>query len=240
MGFPMTDRPILFSAPMVRAILEGRKTQTRRIAKPMKGGFVCTGKYVMKGQESDPFAAYESPTETRKPARRDIYGSPGDHLWVKETFFAWGRWEARFSPKKARDEWHFIDMTLECGEAYLYASDGVSDTRTFVKRRSDVAPMFWKRPAIFMPRHASRLLLEVTGIRVEQLQDIDENGAMAEGVVCARVGNLFTFAVPGTDIERLSGPAAFMRLWASINGMESWDANPWVWVVEFKRVEEIS
>ncbi|NWF45424.1 hypothetical protein F3K02_09210 [Hydrogenophaga sp. D2P1] len=215
----MKERPILFSKPMVLALLSGTKTQTRRVVKP-----------------SD-LAWMDEHQGLREPdnAIRCPYGQPGDHLWVRETFFAWGRWETRFSAKKGRDEWHFIDMTLECGQSYLYAADGVSDTKAFIKRRGGVEPMYWKRPAIFMPRAACRITLELTGVRVDRLQDISEADAKAEGI--HQQPTTGWFSVPGISGAGTTARAAYALLWNSINGAGSWDSNPWVWCVEFKRTE---
>jgi hypothetical protein len=226
----MKERPILFSGAMVRALLDGTKTQTRRALRP-------DGKYRLD---------LVCPTNGGPPICP--YGQPGDRLWARETFFAWGRWETRFSTKKGRDEWHFVDLT-DYDHPYLYAANGVSDTQAFIKRRGDVQPMYWKRPAIFMPRAASRITLEITSVRVERLQDISEADAMAEGV---DIGAVASFGrTPG--VTRPAG-FAYRDLWESINpaeiplldddgkkvGMQknpaAWDANPWVWVIEFKRI----
>jgi hypothetical protein len=212
------EHPILFSAPMVRAILEGRKTVTRRVAK---------GVHFVHAVTSEALKSADS-AGGRIPCP---YGQPGDRLWVKETFFAWGRWETRYSAKKGRDEWHFVDMTMECGKDYLYAADGVSDTTAFVKRRGGVAPMYWKRPAIFMPRAASRITLEVTGVRVERLHQITDAGCEAEGVRPSVDGNARDWKNDETGWRR-----TFRQLWDQINGEGAWHADPWVWVVEFKRV----
>ena len=177
----MKERPIIFSAPMVRAILDGRKTQTRRVVKSETVG--DSGEIV--------------PLLGRCP-----YGQPGDTLYVKETWFS----DARV--QKA------------------------SGWEPIIHYRSDCElPVKW-RPSIFMPRWASRITLEVTGIRVEKLQDISEEDAKAEGM---------TLRNP-RDISGDHGNAGyliseFMGLWESINGPGSWDANPWVWIVEFRRVE---
>jgi hypothetical protein len=250
----MKERPILFSGAMVRALLDGSKTQTRRVMnrQPPEG---C-GIHYMLGDESwmpedkrtplrHHWEAWGGPLYEQRPdghlcgthSVRCPYGAPGDRLWVRETFFAWGRWETRFSAKKGRDEWHFVDMTAESYNGYLYAADGVRDTQAFIKRRSDPKPMYWKRPAIFMPRAASRITQEITEVRVERLQDISEADASDEGVRQLRdesgcwagregPGNLIT-PWP-TALE------AFRDIWESINGPDSWDENPWVWAVEFK------
>lgn len=214
----MRERPILFSAPMVRAILDGSKTVTRRIAKPIRhpdpGNVYAPGALVL---EHEPQHVID---------RCCPHGVPGDQLWVKETFYAWGRWETRYSAKKGRDEWHFVDMTLECGKAYLYAADGPRPQPLAGKRDGGTTPKWWKRPSIHMPRWASRITLEVTGVRVERLQDISEADALAEGVSAIL-----------DEMRRATPRCDFQALWQSINGPGSWDANPWVWIVEFKRIK---
>ena len=194
----MRERQILFSAPMVRALLAGVKTQTRRALKPQPEP---------SGEGSLPI---DSP-----------YGQPGDRLRVRETFLAYGRWEIRYNDKKARDEWRFVDMTLECNFAYQYAADGVD--RPLAKGRGTV-PAWHLRPALFMPNVASRILLEVTSVRVERLQEISDSDALAEGCSPSDIQNG----------ERLAN--AYARVWESINGPGSWDADPWVWVVTFRRI----
>jgi hypothetical protein len=219
---------MLYQGSMVQAILRDvdPKTITRR---------------AVKGEALDWLEAHNfTPEFVAHPENRfSPYGHAGDQIQVRETFFAWGRWETRFSAKKGRDEWNFIDLTRECGKDYLYAADGVSDTQAFIKRRSGVEPMYWKRPAIFMPSAASRITLEVTGVRVERLQAISEADAMAEGVdACDGLldtDEIFRFAAS----MRLSPEDCkpwYAALWESINGLGSWDANPWVWCVSFKRV----
>lgn len=246
----MKERPILMSAPMVVASLDESKTQTRRVMKPQPPQHtVAVGRwqdppgydsawwaYVREGaiEQDHPFGGAEIHGEPW----RCPYGQPGDRLWVRETFFAWGRWETRFNAKKGRDEWHFVDMTLECGQSYLYAADRVRDTMAFIKRRGGVEPMYWKRPAIFMPRAASRITLEVASVRVERLQDISEADAMAEGTPCYVCGGPMN-GLSEDDchcFHNKAKPSDYRALWESINGEGSWSLNPWVWVVEFKRV----
>ncbi|WAC75312.1 hypothetical protein OU995_11700 [Roseateles sp. SL47] len=240
----MKERPILFSAPMARAILADTKTQTRRVANktvrhPDLGNLYTPGALVT---EREPQHVIE---------RACPYGQPGDRLWVRETFYAWGRWETRYSAKKGRDEWHFVDMTLECGKAYQYpASGGQPQPQPMAgKRDGGVTPKWWKRPAIHMPRAASRITLEIVSVRVERLQDISEEDSRAEGVewldhapACpannpAQGWRGYTNHEP---LYRDTARESFISLWQSINGTESWAANPWVWVwvVEFKKRED--
>lgn len=193
----MKERGILFSAPMVRALLDGTKTQTRRVAD--------TGLDTL--------------------ARTCPYGQPGDRLWVRETFFAYGRWEKRHNARTMRDECRFVDMTTGCGYAYQYAAD---NPNLALAQGRGPTPAWTTRPAIFMPRVASRVLLEILSARVERLQDINEADAVAEG----------TQPVPvASGEESASYIAGYRQVWEAINGGDSWAANPWVWVLEFKRIE---
>lgn len=200
----MKERPILFSAPMVRAILEGRKTQTRRIVKhPIES-------HPVRHMEGGAFFKCVNGEEwwVKFP-----YGKPGDRLWVRET------WRA------------FKDNSLyeEPGTEVDYRATPASWAKG-----SD-AP--WK-PSIHMPRWASRINLEITAVRVERLQDISAKDIIAEGAVdrphVDRFGRNPVSAFDGkVYLDLLSLWAAG---WESINGPGSWGANPWVWVVEFKRL----
>ncbi len=150
---------------------------------------------------------------------------------MRETFYAWGHWEKRFSAKKKRDEWHFVDMTADGPGRYFYAADGAHPA---ADHRATSVMAWWKRPAIFMPSAASRILLEVTDVRVERLQDISDADARAEGArECDPVsGREVLLAGPS---QRGSFVLHYRDLWERINGPGSWAANPWVWVVEFRR-----
>ena len=217
----MKERPILFSGAMVRAILDGRKTQTRR---PVKG-------WALDWLQSDNF----TPAYVADPANRACpYGQAGDRLWVRETFFAFGRWETRFSAKKGRDEWHFIDLTLGMDRIYQYADPTPDNAR----HRSSVTPAWWKRPAIFMPRAASRIALEILAVRVERLNDCSEGDAVAEGLHVLPASGRYVVS-PGEQYAGLANSdprAVYADLWDRINGAGAWEANPWVWVVEFRKV----
>lgn len=234
----MKERPILFSAPMVRAILDGTKTQTRRLVKPQPEPIPVD---VPKAPGDNgwwwPAKAARSMVQIRDMGAFCPYGKLGDRLWVREAFFAWGRWETRFSAKKGRDEWHFVDMSAESGNDYLYAADGVSNTQAFIKRRGGVQPMYWMRPSIHMPRRASRILLQLVSVRVERLNDISEADALAEGIHQETVDMILGTAEAMNQREPRPAREAYRLLWEDINGPGSWAANPWVWCVEFKRVQ---
>ncbi|EIU5246556.1 TPA: hypothetical protein L4623_001513 [Pseudomonas aeruginosa] len=204
------ERPILFNDQMVRAILEGRKTVTRRIAKPVKhpdlGNIYAPGALVL---EHEPQHVVD---------RACPYGQPGDRLWVRE---AWQGPLISDEEQAANQSW-WKDMTKFQDQAHCaYRASG--DNNEYV----DPDGYFhckWK-PSIHMPRWASRILLEITAVRVERLQDITPNQCIAEGAWREKDKEL------GRGQEAI---AAFADLWRSTGG--DWDANPWVWVVEFKRV----
>lgn len=192
----MKERPILFSAPMVRAIQAGTKTQTRRIVKPRRDrDFGCE------------LAPHELAGEVNDGSYRNAYCEPGDLLWVRE---AW-RADIDHDHKPPRD-------IAEGSHVWYEADRGLSAIR-------GLSRMGKLRPGMFMPSWASRITLEVLGVRVESLRAITRGDAMAEG--CP-----FPNMAKGDDPRQW-----YADLWDEINGPGSWDANPWVWVVEFKRVE---
>ena len=201
------ERPILFKAEMARAILDGQKSQTRRILKEQpKDGHVLMG-YLHQHKYSDPLVAVFGETKdgcTTSLHIKSPYGSVGDRLWVRETF----------------------NRTNPSGEngVYFYKADGkFPGCIGGAKYRVDI---LWK-PSIFMPRHASRILLEITAIRVERLNEISRGDCMAEGC-------------PFPNIAKETDPVQWYKeLWESINGADSWNTNPWVWVIEFKKIEEM-
>ena len=198
----MTDRPILFSALMVRAILAGTKTQTRRVAKHPLAQNLSYIVDIGKGW----FGDEEGEVQIRCP-----YGQPGDRLWVRET------WQAVSGNDRAR---HIMTHPRPDRGWLEYAATPRADE-----------PAYKWRPSIHMPRWASRITLEVTGVRVERLQDISEADAMAEGVHYSLLEKIQA----GQDRWARH---AYKKLWESINGPGSWDLNPWVWVVEFKGVAQ--
>lgn len=213
------ERPILFSAPMVRALLDGSKTQTRRLVKPHPGnGWAfetppVLGRITSTHSKKGKFGAFIRRGLGTDFPEADLipcpHGQPGDRLWVRET---WCR-------------------EFEGGFNYR-ADDAPGEKAEFVDANGEPLKGTRWKPSIHMPRAASRITLEITGVRVERLQDISENDAIAEGV--SETGAL----ILGNKAQDVSGPIAeYAVLWESINGPGSWDANPWVWVVEFRRLE---
>ncbi|MCF1487529.1 hypothetical protein LZ838_09160 [Pseudomonas sp. AA27] len=210
------ERPILFSGHMVRAILNGQKTVTRREIKPSMRS--ADSSFELHQQEDEswrPMHTFDESCMDANGTEHPIvcpYGQPGDRLWVREAWLA----DAQLDSIAPRD--------LSQGEPILYPADGsVRQTGCAMVSQGR------GRPSIHMPRWASRILLEITAVRVELLQDITEEQAEAEGVNFLR-------HVPDAD-ETLTASQLFECLWSSINGDESWNGNPWVWVVEFKRIE---
>lgn len=189
----MKERPILFNGEMVRAVLAGQKTQTRRIpSKTQQGSLFCP------------------------------YGHPGDRLWVKETFYKYYPSETWPEPKA------------------LYKADGI----TLCDKDSEGKKQRWT-PSIHMPRILSRITLEITDVHVERVQDITNDEAIAEGAYEVRkVGDDIahaTWTMDGLDWRYDTPREAFAATWDSLYAARSlgWDVNPWVWVVTFKRAEEV-
>jgi hypothetical protein len=192
---------------MVRALLAGTKSQTRRALRPQS-------------------AAGEAPSLS---SHANPFGQPGDRLWVRETYAAFGHWEQRHDAGKNRDAWYFIDETKPAGLAYRYDHEAADVTGT---RRAGAPSAWHKRPALFMPRAASRILLGIADVRVEHLQAVSAGDAVAEGIV--RVGE--AYALIGSDETTCDPVQAYRSVWESINGAGSWAADPWVWVVAFTAI----
>jgi hypothetical protein len=227
----MKQRPIPFSAPMVRALLDGSKTQTRRVGKIQSPDFVgLKAEAVTHATLGCQIQATHDAFPGRGTSRHAIcacpYGKPGDQLWVRET------WQGPLLEEYEVDadaDWqsanriHQYQNPAHCA----FAADGGSppefiDSDDNIQRR-------W-RPSIHMPRWASRITLEITGVRVERLQDISEEDAKAEG--CKE------WLIPGQHSYApiYSYKQGYRVLWQTLNGPSSWDLNPWVWVVEFRRL----
>ena len=223
----MKVRPMLFSAPMVRALLDGSKTQTRRVVKPqpaMNGKWMewRNGKGVLITEQNTAWTPFDKGFRSAIDQNPHFcpYGQPGDRLWVREN--GWERPER--TPKMMREG-------ADTWEPYYFDADGLTDQDS----EDFKAWGFKRRPSIHMPRTASRITLEITGVRVERLQEISEADARAEGArECDPVsGREVLLAGPS---QRGSFVLHYRDIWEKINGEGSWEANPWVWVVEFKKV----
>ncbi len=217
--------PILFSTPMVQAILEGRKTQTRRILK-VKGCKPFT-----------PDNSWSIEDIMRWNKDYHPYGQPGDVLWVRESFFAYGYWFR----ENENSRFEFRDLTLDpvLGVGSYQYMDSIPSIVHIGKNPGAIG--WHKRPSIFMPKAACRIFLKVISVRVEILHDISEQDSMAEGIQqFTKDGQLFKYGIDGWDWSLMAKTAkdAVSTLWAIINGQESWDSNPWVWVDEFERCDK--
>ncbi|HDU2486565.1 TPA: hypothetical protein RE208_002667 [Klebsiella pneumoniae] len=222
----MKERGMIFNGEMVRATLDGRKTQTRRPIKWKQTRFTEIG----EREDGSKWPWSEDAEHACDFWHPCPFGAVGDRIWVRETWQAIHdycdenghvdeRRYARSIPRRRGNYWHPVYEEAWGNES--------REDREFP----------W-RPSIHMPRWASRILLEITDVRVERLNTISEKDAAAEGVPPA--GSLLpdypgTFLTPKGDFA--PAKVAFQRLWESIYGEESWKANGWVWVIEFKRVE---
>lgn len=224
-GWAVRERPILFSGEMVRAILEGRKTVTRRVVPGWQLPTETKGPHdefpqfrFMSVVQRDPrygfgvFGATEDECMAKHSGGPSPYGRPGDRLWVREAH--------AFVPEPSYRRSTGVYQKINPEDSYQAC---------VYRENFDRARSFPWRPSIHMPRWASRIQLEITSVRVERLQEISEEQARAEG------GRPLT-----VKLKKLATRAyrmGFIDLWCRINGDESWDANPWVWVVEFKVIK---
>ncbi|HBR1961199.1 TPA: hypothetical protein L9M59_002133 [Klebsiella pneumoniae] len=228
----MKERGMIFNGEMVRAILDGRKTQTRRIMKVQPSEDFTPMNMAL---ETDYKARWYTPGVVDKdgylqPASKKVFGvsnenegyscpfgAVGDRIWVRETFSGHYLDDAQIQDiKDGRDKaTDLCEYRADYPDGYQ-ASDG------------------WA-PSIHMPRWASRILLEITDVRVERLNSISQEDAQAEGLELT--GWRPTYSDPDSGGEVMTPYDNFAELWSSIYGDESWQANPWVWVIEFKRVE---
>ncbi|CTQ08441.1 TPA: morphogenetic protein [Klebsiella pneumoniae] len=209
----ITECGMIFNAEMVRALLSGRKTQTRRIIKPQPEATLSGslyGKWL-----SRPLNGLLLP-KIEDIAIHCPFGVVGDRIWVRETF------QGPLFDYDLMDSYCKDPTPFEKPEFCVYKADGVPAPEFY--DADDELHCCW-RPSIHMPRWACRILLEITNVRVERLKSISDGDAIREGCSTA---------------DMMSGDCVadvFARLWASIYGSDSWNANPWVWVIEFKRVE---
>ncbi|HGM6992107.1 TPA: hypothetical protein ACKP7H_002359 [Serratia marcescens] len=234
----MKERPVIFNGEMVRAILDGRKTQTRRVMKvqPESSGFGLrfiteslnnrdTGKYFWS--QSDAFGI-------NKPRSKPFlcpFGQVGDRLWVREAYqgplFNFDQMETYLEDTSKFERPEFCEYRADGGKTpeYYDADDNLR--------------YGWK-PSIHMPRWASRITLEITAVRVERLNDISEEDAEAEGIDMEALydsQDCYDCIADHNMTGRPTVTGAFKYLWESIYGVDSWNANPWVWAISFRRVK---
>lgn len=214
----MTERGMIFNGEMVRAILDGRKTQTRR---PVK--FPVHDKNLGCELAGNELAGELSVGNYLNSA----FGKPGDRIWVRETF------QGPLFDYEQMDAYLEDSSRFETPEFCQYAADG--GHRPEYQDADDNLRHGW-RPSIHMPRWASRILLEITDVRVERLKSIHDVDAMREGIQNLTTCSHADFGIPGV-VNAQHPVRAFQLLWESIYGDDSWKFNPWVWVIEFKRVE---
>ncbi len=216
----MKEHPILFSGPMVRAILEGRKTQTRRVVKPQPTAWPSNESFLVWAKNS----SNGDPMTLNHFNNLSPYGQRGDRLWVRET---WADVTKAF-------------QTHDCDEPKVIAfraDDAVYETEgmAFLEHRNDSGIVVHKwKPSIFLPRPFSRLSLEITNVRVERLQDISVDDIRAEGKVLPPT-ELFPDINTDTKLRQ-----QWEWGWDKLNGKRKgcdWNSNPWVWVIEFLRAE---
>lgn len=218
----MKARPILFSSDMVRALLDGRKTQTRRVMKVQPS---CDGMQVATCVASTDKARVNKYHWVKMAGNGYSYehkddeyfkcpfGKTGELLWVRETFCLEG--SESYEPVPLIP--HYRASLEDLNEGQPLNDDRIR----------------WK-PSIFMPKWASRITLEITNVRVERLQDISREDALAEGCAHPLEGmEMASYIMQNADYVA-DEKTSFARLWQSINGVDSWEANPWVWVLEFK------
>ena len=232
----MKEKPILLSGPMIRAILANTKTQTRRIFKPDRMTWDANGRYTTHAMRGGELSITGSgPFKPSSWLHYCPYGQPGDRLWVRES-------------------WQYYDWTDDGLPCVRFAADnGTAWTKRIPQEQADRLTDIWAglsspenyqidnrardrrwRPSIHMPRWASRITLEVTGVRVERLQDISEADAVAEGCKPIRPELVQDGLIvrPGR-----SAVEEFRLVWEQIHGGGSWEKNPFVWVVTFRRID---
>ncbi|QAA74173.1 ASCH domain-containing protein [Klebsiella variicola] len=221
----MTERGMIFNADMVRAILDGRKTQTRRIMKlqpkPSKsrpGDFWFSSKKLESMVHVSDLAPGNSPIADYHLFIQEHccpFGAVGDRIWVRETW---------------------AEAGASAPDLKLYRANYPEHVPSIYENVPPAEEIRWT-PSIHMPRTASRILLEITGVRVERLNAISEEDARAEGIIDGGCLNCGEPEPCGCANPEPDATDAFAYLWQSIYGQENWNANPWVWVIEFKRVE---
>jgi hypothetical protein len=243
----MKFHPILFSPEMVKALLEGRKTMTRR---------ECKHQFWTHSELTD--VNINGIVKKADKAVSCPYGEVGDVLWVREEHYAFGIWEKNGFTKSGRRKWKFrrtgrVYYNDNQPEGFKYYKSLAAHTRD---GKDPDQPSFYKRLARFMPKKFCRIFLQIKSIRVERLKSISHDDAIDEGVFYNEdwAGKRYKdysgfsskgFFLDGTEYSFNKGAethtapiASFCTLWHSIHSLESWLANPWVWVIEFEQISK--
>ncbi|HCE0100538.1 morphogenetic protein [Klebsiella pneumoniae] len=230
----MKERGMIFNSEMVRAILSNRKKQTRRIMKVQPESNQLGLLLITDSTRHSDIGKYHwaESNATGNHVRSKLFSCPfgavGDQIWVRETF------QGPLFDYELMDEYLEDSSKFEKPEFCQYAADG--GHRPEYQDADDNLRHGW-RPSIHMPRWASRILLEITDVRVERLNAISEEDARAEGIIDGGCLNCGEPEPCGCANPEPDATDAFAYLWQSIYGQDNWNANPWVWVIEFKRVE---
>lgn len=254
--------PILFSTSMVQAILEGRKTQTRRICKD-NGDTLVGYEYVTDcptypdtwaGKQSGNYTGWIARFNNIPLAmpRKCPFGGVDDLIWVREEHYRFGYWVKNGLTKKGNQKWKFTHIS----GGVMFSDNPPKDINHPIRKSRDKeapeAATWYKRLARFMPKFAARIWLEITEVRVERLQEITEEDAIAEGIEHGDVLGMKSwkdyagssrrgffldggnYSYPNGKNPQPAAVASYCTLWFDINGKENWDVNPWVWVISFK------
>lgn len=233
----MRERGMIFNAEMVRAILDGRKTQTRRIVKGVDGAVKFCPECDINGEDIFVVLGEKDHTGMNPVlgATSCPFGAVGDRIWVREAY----RFPASLDDASPAG---VGEMAVATGYRKPWAPTFYEFTGTFsdgwkgFETPPKVSGAGKLRPSIHMPRWASRITLEITDVRVERLNSIHDVDAMREGIQNLTTCSHADFGIPGV-VNAQHPVRAFQLLWESIYGADNWKANPWVWVIEFKRVE---
>ncbi|MEN0626664.1 hypothetical protein AAIG33_04385 [Phytobacter ursingii] len=233
----MKEHGMIFNAEMVRAIIDGRKTMTRRIMKVQPENSEFGLRQIIDSSVAKEVGMYfwcqadACGVKRRSKPFPCPFGAVGDRIWVREAF------QGPLVSEELLEEYRAYPEKFENPEYCEYAADG--GPRPEYCDLDDNLRHGW-RPSIHMPRWASRITLEITGVRVERLQNISETDAEAEGIDMEALfdaQDCYDCIADHNMTGRPTVTGAFKYLWESIYGEESWQANPWVWVIEFQRVE---
>ena len=253
--------PILFSTEMVKALLDGRKTQTRRKIKLPSPQGEFPAKWFYEKYDV-PFVGFELEHRFNDGVGRIVtyrnsrlpYGQPGGILWVKESHYAYGYWKKNGTTKTGKQKWRFVQDKAFTSIAY-------TDNPPYKVEKNTYRNTGWyKRSSLFMSKESARIFLQVKDVRVQKLQDISPDDACDEGI---EYWNIDAEAMEGGELQAdfnnytwtekkeqdpnyedryfptFGNPVdSFRTLWQSINGHDSWSVNPWVWVISFERIDK--